>query len=152
MLSWTMAKKDGGASGGSNGEARLDRVERKVDDTRELVHALTAGIAQFVTEQRQSNLRMERFIEEQRQTNAEQRQFNAEQRQFNAEQRQFNVEQHQINAELRRDNDRADRRFELIERRADQTQKRSDALLRELQRDRQRIQNLESGRRQRKAR
>ncbi|MBI4816128.1 MAG: hypothetical protein HY791_07720 [Deltaproteobacteria bacterium] len=41
--------------GGANRGASLDRVERKVDDTRELVHSLSLSIAQLVAERQRTN-------------------------------------------------------------------------------------------------
>ena len=70
-------------------------------------------VESFIDEQRQFNQRMETEIGELRQFNKEQRQFNKEQRQFNqrmeteiGELRQFNKEQRQFNKEQRRFNQR----------------------------------------------
>ena len=57
-------------------------------------------VESFIDDQRQFNQRMETEIGELRQFNKEQRQFNKEQRQFNKEQRQFNKEQHQFNQRM----------------------------------------------------
>ena len=58
-------------------------------------------VESFIDEQRQFNQRMETEIGELRQFNKEQRQFNKEQRQFNKEQRQFNQRMENSIGELR---------------------------------------------------
>ncbi|MBI4817124.1 MAG: hypothetical protein HY791_12755 [Deltaproteobacteria bacterium] len=122
----------------ANGEAglRLDQLDRKVTDTRELVNALVVGLARFAE-------RADGFMVEQQKINLEQQKTTAEQQKTNAELQKTNAEMQKANVEMRA-------QTKAMERRADLSEKRTDAIIRELRQHRSRIQKVEQGARNRK--
>ena len=87
----------------------LIRLLNENDEFRQAVrrHVLSDELIQLPERLAKFEIRVESFIDEQRQFNqrmeteiSELRQFNKEQRQFNKEQRQFNKEQHQFNQRM----------------------------------------------------